>query len=488
MKKIKIVIAFMALFVLCGCAKTQEPVDKVEEPIDKVEEIIVPEKYSLVDENRVTEMASQGQTGMCWAYAIMNVAESNLITNGLSQKEDLNLSEAHLIYYTYAREGKVQEEEMEDLQYMVLDSQGRDSMGFYIGGGDKAIYMLANGMGPVLEQEVPFNNESEAKVEQSVDNLMARVEVGEIKKYMGNYLLKEADYYSDADRNQIKECIMKNGAMMMSFHMDLNYYTQAKAYHCPKERTAANHVVSLIGWDDMYPKENFGENQPLEDGAWLVLDSAAKSYGGDGYLWISYETKISDRMASLTMCERDEYGEILFCDSLGPKDYLVAKGGDTSIANVYCVEEDSQIKAVGIYTVDDNQPVEICIYTDVPEGNPDGGITQAKIAVRPKWAGYHVIDLEDTVPIQHGAMFSVVVKYLGEDGVGKAPVEGADISYQRMIMLKDCYTSQKGQSYAFNEGVWYDLADENSAQAFHKDEIINNACIKVLLDNYKTEE
>lgn len=487
MKKARVFISLVGLILLCGCAKTPQPSDKAED-IEERTESSFPSKYSLADENRITEMASQEATAMCWAYTIMNVAESNLLTQGVAQQEDLNLSEAHLVYYTYSRQEEVQAAEGEDLQYMVMDSRGRDSMGFYIGGGDKAIYMLANGMGPVLEKEVPFNNESEAKVEQSVDNLKARDEAGEIKKYMGDYLLKEADYYSDADRDRIKECIMNNGAMMMSFHMDLNYYTEAKAYHCPKAGMVANHMVSLIGWDDQYSKENFGENQPLKDGAWLVLDSAAKAYGGDGYLWISYETKVPDRMASLTMCERDEYGEILFYDSLGPKDFLIAKGKDTTIANVYYVEEDREIKAVGIYTVDDEQPVEICVYTDVPEGKPDGGICRAKLSVQPQWAGYHVVDLEETIPIGHGVAFSVVVKYQGGDSVGKAPVEGADTSYYRVLMLKDCYTSQKGQSYAFNEGVWYDLADEDSAKVFDKSEKINNACIRVLLKNYNAEE
>lgn len=36
----------------------------------------------------------------------------------------------------------------------------------------------------------------------------------------------------------------------------------------------ANHCVTIVGWDDNYPRDNFA-NRPSGDGAWLI----ANSYG-----------------------------------------------------------------------------------------------------------------------------------------------------------------------------------------------------------------
>lgn len=35
-----------------------------------------------------------------------------------------------------------------------------------------------------------------------------------------------------------------------------------------------NHAVTIVGWDDNYPKENFAaDNPPQGDGAWIIRNS-----------------------------------------------------------------------------------------------------------------------------------------------------------------------------------------------------------------------
>jgi hypothetical protein len=73
----------------------------------------------------------------------------------------------------------------------------------------------------------------------------------------------------------------------------LNEETGAYWYPSVGNLSATNHAVSVVGWDDNYPKENFLEidgKKPENDGAWLIKNSYGTDYGPlGGYIYISYE-------------------------------------------------------------------------------------------------------------------------------------------------------------------------------------------------------
>ena len=60
------------------------------------------------------------------------------------------------------------------------------------------------------------------------------------------------------------------------------------------------HAVTIVGWDDNYPKENFIKSNilcsdgtytmPKNNGAYLAVNSWGTEWGNNGYFWISYES------------------------------------------------------------------------------------------------------------------------------------------------------------------------------------------------------
>lgn len=113
-------------------------------------------------------------------------------------------------------------------------------------------------------------------------------------------------YLEDGDDETIKTAVYENGAVVANYHVDeRNYNPDTHAYYCNtiglQTYQLNGHCISIVGWDDNFPKEYFEETaQPSSDGAWLCKNSWGKNWGDHGYYWISYE---------------DEY---LFSDKFGP--------------------------------------------------------------------------------------------------------------------------------------------------------------------------
>ena len=54
----------------------------------------------------------------------------------------------------------------------------------------------------------------------------------------------------------------------------LEFFSENWAHYNWGAGNAANHVVTIVGWDDNYPKENFLPDVPPKgNGAWLVKNS-----------------------------------------------------------------------------------------------------------------------------------------------------------------------------------------------------------------------
>ena len=472
-----------------GTADVSEGSDNANEDTEAAteEKIDIPEKYSLLDEGKVTEYKNQHQSGMCWAFTVASAAESSLIVSGF-EDSSVDLSEGHICYSVYQFAEDRAEDSTEDGIYVFGDKKKNKTVPYYIGGSCAiVVQQFAIGAGPVYESEAPINTDA-GQLEKSVDNIFQLESEGKLTKYMGNYLLTQSMIYeSDED---IKRGLIKNGAACIAVYIDqkgggkdsqgeMNYFLTDR--NSPPKET--NHVVTVIGWDDNYSKENF-KNTPANDGAWLIKDSIK----GTGYYWMSYDEYFEYREGNeaqcMKFCKRDDYGQILSYDGIGPTTGIKADGEYTTVSNVFKTDASNIIKGVGISTNVSQQKVNVSIYKNPEDGNPESGEKLYEKEYTIAYKGYEVVNIDEPVNVDSGEKFSVVVKYTNVDGIEEiAPVEGDGSIYPKSALGEIYIVSSEGESFALAGDIWYDLSKQESSAVFNKTELLNNACIKVLMSD-----
>jgi len=489
MKKI-ITIAIacaMILSSLCACASAKEELPPL------------PEKYSLLDEGRVTEPKDQHLTGMCAAFSSVNICESALITDGLVKADEIDLSEGHTFYYLYSFMDEKNPQTTEDTIYLSGSRKTSLNMLFNVGADPSNILnMYANGAGPADESVVYFNAEDMRKTASEIEIAHTN---GSMTKFTGDYLItginsygpsNEGEFYECSSVEDIKRAITTDGAMLVGMLVEPKAYNVCEGgvayYHQQKadgQKIAVNHATTVIGWDDGYSRENFGDVKPEKDGAWLIQDSQGADFADNGCYWISYEEALCG-FVTVDLCSRSDYGDILYHDSLAMTEKIKAEKGDTVVANVFNAEKTCKLKAIGVQTAANDQPVKIEVYRNPEAGSPDSGECAASLKTIVDNPGYHVVDLESAVSLNAGDTFCVVVTYSGgkSDIMGSVPVEG-EVSKNTdffFVPVEFTYTSEAGESFVMHDGSWHDTSDPATAKLFGLDVTLNNFGIKALME------
>ena len=202
-------------------------------------------------------------------------------------------------------------------------------------------------------------------------------------------------------------------------------YKQAKIY---------DHAVTVIGWDDHFPKEYF-KTPAEQDGAWIVYNSNL----GEMCQYISYCAPLE---YAISHTVSDKYSQVQSYDAGNVMSGYIKTGDSTKAANVF--HQKGKLAAVGTFNTFDKQNIKIEIMSADFKN-----LLYTQDAVL-DYHGYQTIELTKPVEVSDHA---VVVTY--EKG---APVEGegfetAAAGYKTSI--------EKGQSFVFADGKWKDMTDSD---------------------------
>lgn len=422
----------------------------------------------------ITPVRNQNPYGTCWAFSALACMEANLVKNGYAGL-DIDLSERHLAYFSNT---SVPDK---------LGNEGRDvacyrGADLYQAGGNTmmAYRALAAWKGAVAENFCPYGEIPaipDSSVEAVYDNACAHL--------TGYYRMASADI------NAVKSAIMEYGAASVSYYAYSGYLNpDTAAYYCDTARST-NHAVTLVGWDDSYSRDNF-TTRPDNDGAWLVKNSWGTAFGRQGFFWLSYEDKSISKEACAYEAEPAGHTDNIYqydtatgglrMGSIGGQDFAVvytAKGNRGKVERLSAISLELYSPAEATYSL---QVYRNLRDRDDPESG-DAMLSAPQTGIL-RYAGYHTITLDETVLLDQGDLFSIVLT-LAADGQNYVYV-GLETDYDG-----DFYsdaTAESGQNYVrWGNTGWTDSGLSRDAnmrfKAFTENtEILSVPCEGVSLD------
>lgn len=326
-----------------------------------------------------------------------------------------------------------------------------------------------------------------------------KLDNGTIKYYKDEGMTQQySSSEVNAERNLLKQHIKECGAVSADMYINENLYYNAgtSSYNYNnygQGKTQANHVVSLIGWDDNYDKNNFKQScKPTSNGAYIALNSYGENWGNGGIFYISYEDScIEEGLMGITKLEEDS-GNIEFdgYDPLGmnlgiPLGKEVEAG---AVFNHYGKSDyDQYVSEVGIY-VASTSGIEVSIN---PENTNLDNTQVVAVPKEPLELGYHVIKLANPIKIT-GNSFAVKVKYTNND-MAYLPIEA---NYKKFGLsgtsgFYDGASANNGETFFRNpaDKSWLDV---NKSAIITNDKLKHSlqgssACIKVFYTYQKNE-
>lgn len=501
----------------------------------------------------VTPVKNQNPWGTCWAFSAVSALESSLLMQGAGsadpQAQDyVDLSE--LFVSGFSR----MEVPAETLARIGASSQAGEGITpmpgvdyLNTGGNPSAAAAWIMAMGGVpTEAAAPYESDDEEiwswqdtfglvtcfspeggwtlaeALRADLTNRVATVDSvttlpGPYNSYYdanGELVLGE---YDPAATEAIKRTIMESGAVSMNYYSDFATagdemgstpsFSMENWCQYAYEPQGINHCVTVVGWDDDYPRENF-PTEPAGDGAWIVKNSwggkdaewgiySEWGFEQSGYFYLSYYDKTIFSVESIEgEANIDSDRIIQQYDLLGVTDLIsnsLLSREETSAANVFTAEEDMLIEGVTAYAGAAGMDTEVAVYL-LDEGSvePDSGALVATQSSYLPHVGFYTVEFDDSVPVQKGQRYAVVQTTSGamSDGEGGTvdvwgvPVESAvshEILEQMGYMAYYDVVSNEGESYLKNGGLWLDATELNDDPVLTSNGVVTygNACIKV---------
>ena len=527
------------------------------------------EAFDLRAYGTVTPVKQQAPFGSCWGFSAIAASESSLIADGIAD-ENVDLSEKQLVYFAVSYlDDPDDPQNGEGVHYK--NPTGAATQKYDMGGGPvMASSLLAAGIGPVQESVddilvykgrkgekvsrkiVTSHDEDGNPVYENVPLWYSEKDdwsIPEDYRYCHSYRLKESyelpnptPRYLDKNYNGVRDegeewdntGVLAIKDQLQNHHRavsvsysaetflpgddtsDKRFMSSNWAHYTWDRYSSADHAVTIVGWDDNYPRENFGkspddiDHQPPADmfldgchegatdggnGAWLIKnswgsdlndpdamtngyrhfglfegqdcvpydpDAAATSDKSTGYFWVSYYDN------TLTMAEAYAYdktdGEnshIEQMDTLPMIDLAMPGCEGCRMANVFTAGSTAKLTDITVLTTTPGTEVSYKVFL-LPDkfSSPEDGLLIEEGDESYKYGGYHLIALNDPTVLAKGQKYSVVVT---ETAPGRGDyvccATGRDLEDMSIVPV----TNPK-ESFYYSEGTWKDLSEAETQQ------------------------
>lgn len=365
------------------------------------------DKFDSRDYNIITKVKNQGWDNICWAYSIIGASEASMLLNGnvlneeFNSKDKLDLSENNVAVSVNKRK--------KDADKLGLTWDDLISRPTFQG------FNMLNGSQILLQQNSPIDDSKNwTEVNDSIAHTANIIEI------------------PNKDINQIKEAIIKFGAVGFGYPMSYATHQMDREYYNNQVLNGDHrlwHAATIVGWDDNLDKSLWKDQQPTRNGGWIVKQSWGEGFGKNGYFYLSYDS-IIETVLAYDYVKKDTYENSYYYD--GQVDvtksqyYNNNETKETSV--IFPVKRASYnrqefVKGINVGIYGKDVTVEASVYTDVKDvypgnrlstkNNPTSGTLATTKTVKfdnPGFWGIYTIDFGKEIEIKSGEYFSIVVK------------------------------------------------------------------------------
>lgn len=317
---------------------------------------------------------NQGGYGTCWAFSTIACMEINLMKKGYGETD---LSELQLIYFaTHSVKDKLGGLTGDDYVYTDTD------INYLMRGGnyEMAVNTLSDWLSAAREESAPYETAADV-LDTGLSDELAYADVAHLQNYRS---------YNLQNMEDVKQAVMDYGAVGISYYAytysgfasNQYYNADTAGYYCYDEQTT-NHAVTVVGWDDDYPAQNF-PTAPEGNGAWIVRNSWGSDFGEDGYFYISYyDQSLSGSAVAFEAEPADNYDNNYQYD--GSAFAMMTGKQQFKAANVFTAKANEngteQIAAASFEVMAKQMDYTVSIYTGLTDvDNPESGELKAQKA------------------------------------------------------------------------------------------------------------
>lgn len=432
----------------------------------------------------LTPAKNQGDLSVCWSFSANACLEA--ATTRLTGRKQ-SFSEQHM---RFVLSDKLREtngsSDKKGYYTKSADTGGNMPMALaYLTNWNEPILSKQNvtWQAPVSSEDVPYKGDFGLNWPQNM-NARGRIHVTDTE---------------EVEISKIKDYILRFGAVSADLYMSQRSDHYNKIYNAlnvyqidkqpgvsPPKDIPPNHAVTVVGWDDNFPKEKFSR-QPVNNGAWLVKNSYGPDFGEDGYFWVSYEDKYFSNKnknfpAAITgVAPADQDERMLSHDFMpmeGSKTYTQVKESMIYTANVYdfseLAGEYGQISKVLFYAGPPEDSPGCWYYVYIKPLNADGTLPVITYNDRPLASGPVTAQGYKTVEISGPPYFipSNAGKYAVIIGYTPNEVERIRVFYEKSGPYYSA-SCNEGESYVYLGKKWEDVLATG---------IKNNFCIRPVLE------
>ena len=435
--------------------------------------------------------------GTCWAFAATACAEFDMITDGYKTGGSTDFSEFQLAYFNT----HTANDRFGGLDGDTISTTGTDTVNYnyqtisvprYLTIGGNFVYAMLT-----AAQWKTFTSESTLPYSTVLNypftSLSGSSATADQAKLTDVRFLDIKN-----DRSSVKQAIMNNGAVHISYNSNDNYYStdQGETLFYNPNYVGTNHDVVIVGWDDSLSRYRFpADRRPEGDGAWLVRNSWSTSNSSSSsstYFYMSYYDKALGQTAySSEYAPSGQYQYLYQHDGAishgtlntrGVGNVFTAQGPDNAVSE--------ELKAVMLpLTAQTNVNYKIEVYTGWQSAaNPGQLHTEATTTGWTDKKGIYTIPLRQSVPLAPGEKYAVVVTAL--NGPVNFDLENTlnryytDSNGIQQHWFTTTASIDPGESFIVKDGVWTDIYSKGwytSEQGGY-----GNVCLKAMTNKSST--